>query len=374
MKNLSEVRVSKFALKHNINQYRKIIGKAMVMGVVKSNAYGHGFELVAKTIGPFVDWFGVTNLDEAIALREYGIKKPILVLSYYRLDQTEQAVKKNISLVAYDLNQAKAISISAKKLKNQANIHIKIDTGTSRLGVLPNEALKFIKQILTLPNIKIQGLFSHFAASEENNEFTQNQLECFNQIIAVLEKENIHVPIKHFACSAASLTTPKSDFDLIRLGIGMYGLWPSKKVAKETKKTYNIHLMPVMSFKVKIVQIKEVLAGSSIGYGCTYKASKNAKIAVLPVGYFEGYSRGLSNKAEVLIAGIRCPIRGRVCMNLLMVEVTGIPKVKVGDEAVLIGKQGGEEITADELAELTHTINYEVVTRINSVIPRVLVG
>ena len=373
MTNLSEIQVSKSALKHNINQYRKIIGKARVCGVVKSNAYGHGFEIVAKTIIPFVDWFGVANLDEAIILRDCGVKKPILVLSYYRLDQTDQAVKNNISLVVYDLNQVKAIFASAKKLKKPANVHIKIDTGTSRLGVAPKEALKFIKQASRLPNIKIQGLFSHFAASEENNEFTQTQLERFNQLISVLENNNIQIPIKHFACSAASLTTPKSNFDLVRLGIGMYGLWPSKKVAKETKKAYNIHLVPVLSFKAKIVQIKPVSAGSQIGYGCTYKTPKNAKIAVLPVGYYEGYSRGLSNKAEVLIHGKRCPIRGRICMNLFMVEVTNLSRVKVGDEAVLIGKQGQEEITADELAELTHTINYEVVTRINSVIPRVLV-
>lgn len=337
------------------------------MAVVKSNAYGHGVDLVSEAIKDSVDWFATVNLDEALHLRKLGIKKPILVLSYYDLNSVSEAIKQNISLVVYDLKQTQSISKAAKKLKTIANIHLKVDTGTSRLGINPVQVALFIHKILNLPNLKIQGVFSHFAASEEDIEFTKKQNHLFNSAIEELEWRGVH-PIKHIACTAAGIVVPNSQHDLVRLGIGLYGLWPSL----EAKKRAKFELKPVLSWHTRIIQIKSFSKGSYVGYGMTYQTKRETKLAVLPVGYFDGYDRKLSNSGEVLIAGKRCKLLGRVCMNLIMVDVTDVKKVKVGDEAILIGRQGKEEITADELAKKIGTINYEVVARINSLVERVL--
>ncbi|MFA6534134.1 MAG: alanine racemase [Patescibacteria group bacterium] len=372
--NNSWLEISTSNLRHNLRQFRGILGRKVLLApAVKSNAYGHGMVLVAKVIQREVDWLSVVNLDEALELRKNGIKKPILVLSYYFGD-LGLAVKNNISLVVYSLASARAINAAAKKINKTAKIHFKYDTGTSRLGVVgESEALKTIKEIKKYRNIEIEGVFSHFAASEENQKFTDLQIKRFNSFVAKLEKAGINILLKHFACSAAALVRPDSRFNLIRLGIGLYGLWPSAAAKKLTLKIYpKFSLRPVLAWKTRVIAVKYVGKGACIGYGCTYKPARPTKLAILPVGYFEGYDRHLSNKGEVLINGVRCPVRGRVSMNLTIVEVTKAGPVPVGAEAVLIGRQGKLEITAEDLAEKIGTINYEIVARINPLLPRQL--
>jgi len=369
----SQVLVSKSALIHNIRAYKRVIGDAQLMTVVKSNAYGHGLLEVSKAIEHETNWFGVVSGQEGLELRKAGIKKPILVLSFYQDAEIILAIKNNLSLSVYDLNQARKISVAVKKLNKIAKIHLKLDTGTTRLGVLLKDFPEFLKKVLKLPNLKIEGVFSHFAASEESFEFTKKQLAYFNAAVAELEVEGIK-PIKHIACTAAGMVIENASADLVRLGIGLYGLWPSHLAQRKAHALHkNFELRPVLSWITKIIQVKTVAKGTFVGYGLSFQTNKQTTVAVLPVGYYDGYSRKLSNHGEVLIGGKRCKVMGRVCMNLIMVDATKVKNVKAGDSAVLIGKQGKEEITADELAEKIGTINYEVVARINPLIERIVV-
>lgn len=373
--NLTWVEINRANIGHNIAQYRRILNKkAQIMAIVKSNAYGHGMIETGRLAAKYCEWLGVANLAEALELRAAGIENPILVLSYYTLDETyiREAILKDISLVVYDIDTARFLSFIAQKLNKEVLVHAKVDTGTSRLGVLNGKALTFIKKVKQLPQVEIEGIFSHFAASEEDQKFTQKQLENFNEVLENLEKKEIEINFRHFACSAAALVKKEAHFDLMRLGISMYGLWPSEETKKIILKEYpRFKLKPALSWKTRIVQVKDIPKRSYVGYGCTYKTKRKTKLAVLPIGYWEGYDRHLSNKGEVLVKGKRCPVLGRVCMNLSMIDVTDVPAVKVGDEAVLTGKQGREEVTADELAQKIGTINYEVVTRINPLIARI---
>ncbi len=373
MSHQTEVLISKSALLHNLRQFRKVAGKAKLMAVVKSNAYGHGYFTVASTIENAVDYFGVANLTEALTLRELKIKKPILVLNYYNLDQVPAAVAKNISLVVWDLAQAKAIQDAAKKLKKKALVHIKVGTGLSRLGVFAKDAVGFTKKVKSFSNIEIEGIFSHFAASEDDSEYTMIQLNRFREIISDLESNAINIPIKHIACTASSLAFPESHFGMIRIGIGTYGMQSYKSIQTKIQKLYpGFNLKPVLSWQTKLLAVKDLPAGAFVGYGRTFQTKRKTKLAILPVGYYEGYDRGFSNNAEVLVGGVRCPVRGRIYMNLMSVDVTKVKNVKATDTAVLIGKQGKEEITADELGKRIDTINYEIVTRINPIIPRIV--
>ncbi|MBI3290705.1 alanine racemase [Candidatus Falkowbacteria bacterium] len=364
----SWVEISKFAILHNLVQYQKMAGKGVeVMPVVKSNAYGHGMTAVARLVAPKVKWIGVVNLGEALALRKSGIKKRIFVLSYADSKNQESGIKKSIDFPVYSLESAREISAKAKRLKMIAKIHIKIDTGTSRVGVLAKEAVSFIKKVKALPNLKIEGIYSHFAASEEDRDYTKKQLDNFNLVLAGLEKENIKIPYKHFGCSAASLVSKDSHFNMIRLGLSLYGLWPAEQVKRIALKNQpGMNLKPALSWKTKILQVKEIPKGTKVGYGLTYTAKKKMKIAILAVGYFEGYDRHLSNKGEVIIKNKKCPVIGRVCMNLTMVDVSKLKEVRAGDEVVLLG----EEVPAEDLAEKIGTINDEIVTRINPVLER----
>jgi len=371
---LTWIEINKKNIKDNLKQIRKIVGeKVKIMAVVKSNAYGHGIIEIAKIASESeADWLGVINLDEAIKIRKSGIKAPIFILSYWD-DENLKRIRdiRSIDFPVYNLIQAKTLSDFGKKIKKKVNIHIKIDTGTSRLGIMPEQTINFVKRIKKLPNLKIRGIFSHFAASETNIKYTNLQIKRFQNLINKLEKNNINIPIKHISCSASTLISFKSHFDLVRIGLMMYGLWPSEKTKKTASKKYPwFKLKPALSWKTKIIQVKEVSKNTPIGYDCSYKTKKRTKLAILPVGYNEGYDRHLSNIGQVLICGKRCFIRGRICMNLTIVDVTKLKDVKVGDEVVLIGKQGKEYISAEEIAKKIGTINYEVVTRINPLIPR----
>ncbi|HYE22416.1 MAG TPA: alanine racemase [Verrucomicrobiae bacterium] len=367
---LTWIEISKSALLNNIAEYRRIVGRVKLMAIVKSNAYGHGIDTTAEVINENIDWFGVVNGAEAIHLRDLGINKPILVLSYYDEDLILELIRKNISLAVYDTAMVNKIDSAARKLNTKARIHLKVDTGTTRLGVFPVDLVALTEEVKKRSNLELEGLFSHLSSSEDNEEYTNLQLNKFQEVVRNLEQEGYRIPLKHIACTASATAFIESRFDLIRLGIGLYGL-PSYKASTRSK-IKKPNLIPALSWKAKIIQVKKVPKGTYVGYGCTYKTKRQSLIAVLPVGYFEGYDRKLSNSGEVLVSGKKCPVIGRVCMNLLMVDVTKVKDVKVYEEAVLVGKQGQNSMTADDLAKKIGTINYEVVARINPNIQRIL--
>lgn len=372
------VEINKKALQNNIRQFRKLIGnKVDLMAVVKSNAYGHGLVEVAKiAMKSGAAWLGVDSIDEAIELQKAGIKTPILILGYTLLSWLEEVVKYDLRQVVYNKETVRELVRQTAKNKRQVKIHLKVETGTSRQGLEKEELLKLAKFIKKYPQIEIEGIYTHYANIEDTTDhsYARMQLKKFKQAVELLEKNGIKIPIKHTACSAATILFPETYFDMVRLGISMYGLWPSKEIfISAREKNRKVKLEPVLTWKTRVAQIKKIKAGMPISYGLTERASRNLKIAVLPIGYFDGYDRKISGIGNVLIKGKRCKVLGRVCMNMMMVDVSHIKNIKLEDEVVILGKQGSETISVDELAQKIGTINYEVVTRINPLIPRITV-
>lgn len=371
------IEISKKALQNNISQFQKLIGnKVKLMAVVKANAYGHGLVEVAKVAKiSGADWFGVDSIDEAIEMRKTGIKAPILIMGYTLLSRLKDVIKYDFRQVVYNRETVEILAKQARKNK-KVSIHLKIETGTSRQGLEKEELLELAKFIKKHPQIEIEGIYTHYANIEDTTDhsYAQQQLTRFREAVNLLEKNNIKIPIKHTACSAAVILFPETYFDMVRLGISMYGLWPSKEtfVSAQEKKR-KMKLEPILTWKTKIAQIKQVRAGTSVSYGLTERVSQDSKIVVLPIGYWDGYDRKLSGIANVLIQGKRCKVLGRVCMNMIIADVSHVPNVKLEDEVVILGKQAGEQITAEELAQKIGTINYEVVARINPLIPRIVV-
>lgn len=368
------VEISQKAYKDNLDQFKKLIGsKVKLMAVVKSNAYGHGILKIGKIAqDQKVNWLGVDSIDEAILLKEAGIKLPILILGYTLKSRLKEAVDNGFRLTVYNPETIKELG----KINQKSYVHIKLETGTSRQGVLEKDILDFVKLIKKYPQIQIEGLSTHYANIEDTTDhsYAKKQLKIFKRVVLDLEKNGFKIPIKHTACSAATILFPETYFDMVRVGISSYGLWSSK----ETKVSANslarkINLQPVLTWKTRIAQIKSLPAGTFVSYGLTEKLMRDSKIAILPVGYWDGFDRHLSSIGNVLIGGYRCKVLGRVCMNMTIVDVTDLSDVQVEDEVVLIGKQEKEEITADEIAQKLGTINYEVVTRINPLLPRIIV-
>lgn len=358
-------------IEHNVREVVKRVGKMTeIMAVVKADAYGHGvFETVPTLIESGASRLAVSMLDEAIQLREFGIKVPILVLGYTEPSRAEDIINYNITQTVFSHELAQALSDAAVKLGRQAKIHIKIDTGMSRVGFAPGYgAVKDVVRISELPGIIIEGLFSHFASADEvDREYTMLQFERFESIVQELNRIGILIPVKHIANSAAIIQYPNLHLNLVRPGVILYGLYPSDEVDKSL-----IDIRPAMELKAKVVMVKEVEEGTPVSYGRTFVTKRRSRIATLPIGYADGYSRLLSNKGRVLIHGEYAPIVGNICMDQCMVDVTDIKKeVKTGDEAVIFGAQGNNEITVDEIARLCNTINYEIVCLIGKRIPRV---
>lgn len=369
---LTRVTISRSALHHNIRGIKKIIGNAAFMAVVKSNAYGHDAEIISRLCehDQSVDWFGVAQIDEALHLRSLGIRKPILVLSYYQKQRLGEAIRNAISLVVADNQQLRDIATAAKKTHRKANVHVKVDTGAGRIGFSVSEAMELLSK-WNERHVRIEGVFSHLSDAEDSPAFTHGQLEKFSQLTHFPLRT---APLYHIAASAAALYLPESTKDMSRIGITLYGLWPSANTKKRAQRANKkISLMPVAQWETTIAQVRHHPKGKPISYGRTYTTARDCKVAILPVGYYEGYDRGLSNKGDVLIHGKRCPVRGRICMNLTMVDVTHVPQAKAGDTVVLMGGKGKEKITADEIAAKLSTINYEVVARINAIVPRILI-
>ncbi len=356
------------ALAENIAQIRSLVGpNVRLLQVVKADGYGHGALQVAKVaLSNGAYGLGVANAEEGITLRLGGIEAPILILSPSLPAEVTEIVEYGLSPTLSDDTILFLLSQEALKAGREVIVHIEVDTGMGRSGIRPEETGGLAREILSQNGLKLGGIFSHFASADlVDRDFCWLQLERFRAVIAELKREGINFPLKHIANSAATLEFPDAYFDLVRPGLLSYGLYPSERVKKRIK------VKPVLSFKTKVAQIKEIIPGESVSYGRTWKAQAPTMVAVIPVGYGDGYDFLLSNNGEVLVKGKRAPIVGRVTMDLTMVDITGIPGVKIGDEVTIIGRDGGEEITAGEVAERVGTPSYEVLCLIGKRAPRV---
>ncbi|TET10533.1 MAG: alanine racemase [Candidatus Atribacteria bacterium] len=347
------------AIASNVKNIKQLIGeKKELMAVVKGNAYGHDIlEVSSVVLKNGASRLAVARLEEGIFLRKAGIVVPILILGLTLKQQAELLVSYNITPTVCEYEMIEKLSESAIKEDKVVKVHLKVDTGMGRIGIFSHDILRFIKKIRALKNVEIEGIFTHFSVADEKDKtYTEKQFRKFMGVLTALEKEGIRIPIKHLGNSATLLDFPHMWLDLVRPGISIYGLYPSTEVQKTVK------LIPAHSFKTRIVFLKELSAGEYISYGRTYTTTKRrTKVASLPVGYADGYNRLLSNQGEVLVRGRRFPVIGRVCMDQCMIDVTNLSQVKIGDEVVLWGRQGEEEITVEEIAEKIGTINYEIV-------------
>lgn len=367
------IEIDKTAAENNYKIFRKLIAKkCSLMAVVKSNAYGHGlvdFSLLVQKLG--ADWFGVDSVIEGLALRKAGVRKNILVLGYTLLEKLDEAAKNNISLTISSLNQLE--SVRRMRLNRSLKIHLKIDTGMHRQGFLIDElplALELIKK--SPKNMAVEGVYTHFAAvkSPDAPFDTLRQIKIFDEAVKILKSAGLN-PIKHSAATAGTIIFPQAHYDMVRIGIGLYGLWPSKEIksAFENK----INLKPVLSWKTIVGEIKNLDSGERIGYDLTELLSRPAKVAILPIGYWHGFSRSLSSIGRVLIAGKSAKVLGRVSMDMIAVDASATQNVKPGDEAVIIGGSGKAILSADDMAENINTNNYEVVTRLNPLMKRIYI-
>lgn len=358
-KSFNCVRVSTSALQHNYTVIKKFAGEDVpVMAMVKADAYGHGMVNAARAFAQVgCVTFGVAELREGVILREAGIKGAIYVTLGFLPEDAELVFRYDLIPVIYSYETAHLLSVKATALAQEIGVHIKVDSGMSRLGLLPEEIPDFLAEIAALPGIKVVGMMSHFPEADVlGAASTTRGYEIFSK--ACREVKNRFGGICHIANSGAVLNFPASYCDMVRSGIALYGYHPAGRIAGNTSNA--LRLMPAMSVVTRVVQVKTLPAGHGISYGHTYRAERPITLAVLPVGYEDGFSRSFSNRGQVLIGGRRAPVRGRVCMNMCMVDVTGMADVRAGDEAVLLGRQGGEVISAEDLAEWMTSISYEV--------------
>ena len=337
------------------------------LAVVKADGYGHGDVAVAKAVAQKVTGYAVATLDEAVNLRENGVKKPILVLGYVDPYEFDILVSHEITATVFDVETAQLLADAARVQKKQAHCHIKVDTGMRRIGLEPDEnGIAIVKQITALQELSADGIFTHFAASDETDKTSaEHQFKLFTDFTGRLEKEGIHFTYRHCANSAAVIDMPQVDLDMVRLGIAMYGMYPSDEVKKE-----KVELFPALDLKSHVTMVKEIPAGEKVSYGGTFTTTRTTKLATVSVGYGDGYPRALSSKGYVLVRGQKAPIVGRVCMDQMMVDVTDIENVTRADIVTLIGKDGDAEITVEEIAALAGTFNYEFVCDLGKRIPR----
>lgn len=358
------------AMCSNVSQALERMKPAKLMAIIKTDAYGHGAVRSAKALDEIgVYAFGVATPGEALELRRAEIKNPILILGYVFEEYFDRMIENNIDLALFDLNTAKLLNSHAEKLGKKARVHIKADTGMGRIGFQPcDESAEIIKEIAALNNIEIDGMFTHFACADSKDKASVNrQIERFTNFVAKVKSEGVSLPIVHCYNSASIVDFDKPLFDMVRCGIITYGLEPSDEVSKT-----NIKLQKVMSIKSHVAYVKKVGAGFTVSYGSTYVTDKETEIATIPVGYGDGYPRTLSNKGMVLIGGHFAKIIGRVCMDQFMVDVTGLG-VSRGDEVILMGSDGENSITAEEIGDLSGRFNYELVCDINKRVPRVYI-
>ncbi|MHB1418726.1 MAG: alanine racemase [Bacillota bacterium] len=357
------------AIAHNTREIRRVTRReAKVMAVVKANAYGHGALEVSRTVlENGADCLGVALLEEAQELRTGGVRAPVLIMGYTPSENAADIINCGAAQAVYTFDQALGLSRAGRRLGRVANLHIKIDSGMGRIGFLScPQTVDAILKIASLPNVQVEGIFTHFATADERDKgYTLQQLGIFLGLVEQLENKGLAIPVKHAANSAAILEIPETHLNMVRPGIILYGYYPSGEVREDL-----VAISPAMTFKARLAFVKKVEAGAAISYGRTFIAPGPMLVASLPLGYADGYSRLLSNKAEVLVGGQRAPLVGRVCMDQFMVDVSRIPVVNIGDEVVLLGQQGDEVISAGELADKIGTISYEILCMISSRVPR----
>lgn len=357
-------------IRSNYRTIREYVGTGpQIMAVVKADAYGHGAVPVARALlEEGCVRFAVATPDEALELREAGIKEPVLVLGPSPYNVAEEYVKHNISAAFTDVDFAKAMNKAALQEEKKALLHMKIDTGMGRIGFLPDEVPSVLDEIAPLKGIMLEGLFTHFATADETRlDYTEAQFEKYKSVLDLLEKKGIKIPLRHVCNSAGTLNSPEKYLDAVRPGVILYGMWPSGECIRP------IELKPTFEVKTAVSLVRTLPPKSGIGYGLKYMTRGVENIAVLPIGYADGFSRSLSMKVDVLIKGHRVPICGNICMDQTMVNITSIPDVEVGDEVVIVGRQGEETITPEEIASARNTINYEVPIMFLKRVPRVYI-
>ncbi|MDI6786404.1 MAG: alanine racemase [bacterium] len=354
-------------IRHNINKFKNLLeNRSKLLVVVKADGYGHGaIETSRVAISCGVDCLGVANCQEAITLRKAKINIPILVLGIIFPQDISKIIKYNLTPAVFNLKIVQELSRLGKKYSQNVKVHVKIDSGMGRMGILPDQAVDFLKNLQKLPYIELEGIYTHLAtADEEDDTYAWEQFKKFENLLKKLEKENIHIPLKHISNSAAFVKFPMMYLNMARIGIMTYGLYPSLYCSQK------IDLKPAMCFKTKILQIKTLPKGSGISYGKTYITSKDTKLAILPVGYNNGYNRLLSNKGHVIIRNKKVPLVGRVCMDLCMVDINKLENVKEEEEVILFGDNS---ISVDEIAKICASINYEIVCQVGKSVPRIYI-
>ncbi len=372
------VEIDERALINNITALRGLLSPdARFCATVKANAYGHGLREISRIAARGgVDAFGVDSLDDALWLRQEFPSALVLVLGYVVRDRLDEVVAGGIHLVVSESETIRALELCAAARATTAYAHLKIDTGTARQGILPEQLSDFLSDFSSSPHVSLAGLATHFANIEDTTDtrFANLQFARFQEVRAAVQAAGYNPEWIHCACSAAAILYPDTHGTLVRIGISLYGLWSSDLVEVTTRKHgVPCALEPVLTWKSRIIQIKSLPAGTPIGYGLTEILKRASRIAVVPVGYWDGYDRGLSSVAEVLVGGHRCKVMGRICMNMMMIDVSAVPTISLEQEVVLLGRSGRHQVTAEQMAAWTGTINYEIVTRINPTLPRLVV-
>ncbi|MEY8347083.1 alanine racemase [Bacillus cereus] len=364
------VEVNLDAIKHNVREFKNHVNdeNMTMMAAVKANAYGHGAVEVAKAaIEAGINQLAVAFVDEGIELREAGISVPILILGYTPVDAAKDAIEYDIMMTVYRIEDLKGLDEVAQRLGKKARIQLKIDTGMSRIGLQEEEVAPFLEELKNMKHIKVEGVFTHYSTADEiDKTYTNMQTNLFEKAVTTAKEMEIHLPYIHSSNSAGSMELSNTFQNMVRVGIGIYGMYPSKEVDNTV-----VSLQPALSLKSKVAHIKHAKKNRGVSYGNTYVTTGEEWIATVPIGYADGYNRQLSNKGHALINGVRVPVLGRVCMDQLMLDVTNAMPVHVGDEVVFYGKQGEEEIPVEEIADMLGTINYEVTCMLDRRIPRV---
>ena len=370
---LSWVEIDRGRLESNLAAIRSVIdSKSAMMIVVKANAYGHGLEEVAPIVAPRADWLGVNTLEEALALARLRIEKPIAILGYTPPARSHEVVEHGFRQVVFRLDVARGLSEAARGARSTVRVHIKVETGTNRLGIPVSDLEGFLIEIRKLPGLEVEGLYTHFANIEDTLDpsFAQLQLQRFREGIEIAERVGVTPRFVHAGATAGVLLYPGTHFSMVRVGIGAYGVWPSRETRLAARERgEEINLQPVLAWKARVAQVKDVTAGEFIGYGLTYQARRPMRVAVIPIGYYDGLDRRLSNTGRALVRGQPAPIVGRVAMNMIVLDVTATDAAE-DEEAVFIGRQGDAEIRVEELAEKSGTISYETLARIHPSLPR----
>ena len=365
--------VSLDAIAHNFEEMKKNIADGTkIVAVIKADGYGHGAEAIARLIEgyEYIWGFAAATAEEAIQLKDAGVKKPVLILGLVFEEYFQELIQKEVRMTVCDYDMAKALSEEAVRQGRQVHIHIGLDTGMSRIGFADNqESVEEIKRIMALSNIEIEGMFTHFARADETDKSpAEDQLKRYLAFVELLEKAGVQIPLKHCSNSAGIIRMPEANLNMVRAGITIYGIYPSAEVECDIVK-----LIPAMELKSHVAFVKDLPAGTAISYGGTFASETDLRVATIPVGYADGYPRTLSNKGWVLIHGQKAPILGRICMDQFMVDVTHIADVKHGDEVTLIGRDGDECIHIDELGDLSGRFSYEFACDISKRVPRVYI-